>query len=273
MVYATDGAIPRDTTGFPVGSVYTPGVGTVAQQGGAVSTDTTGEPYAPGIVQQVAPLLISATLQNAAAATGNGTAFSVTGMTSVVFTVTQTGFSGTITFQGSEDGTNYSNILVTQLGQLNIPATLASISSTTVTSTTVYGANISGLQSLLVPITRSAGTVTVTAHANIVGSIVAAPPIVLVQSAKSNYALAAGTGTTPVTIKNSAGYLKAFMVTTTASAALTFYDNASAASGTALYVTASNIAAGTLVTVDMPFSNGLTVSQASGTMAATIAYI
>jgi hypothetical protein len=48
--YSTDGAIPRDTTGFPVGSVYAPGVGTVGMQGGTVLTDSGGEPYAPGVL-------------------------------------------------------------------------------------------------------------------------------------------------------------------------------------------------------------------------------
>lgn len=92
-----------------------------------------------------------------------------------------------------------------------------------------------------------------------------------VQLATTNYALAAGTGTTAITVKNTAGYLHAFVVTTTATAALTFYDNASAASGTILYVTSSTIAAGTIIVLNMPFANGLTVSQASGTMAATLA--
>ena len=96
--------------------------------------------------------------------------------------------------------------------------------------------------------------------------------VLTVQAAKSNAAVAAGTGTTPVVVKASAGYLKGFVVTTTASAAMTFYDNASAASGTVLYTTASTIAAGTIIVLDMPFANGLTVSQASGSAAVTIAY-
>ncbi len=94
----------------------------------------------------------------------------------------------------------------------------------------------------------------------------------VVQSATKNIAVAAGSGTTPITIKSSAGYLKCFVVTTTATAAMTFYDNASAASGTILYVTSTSIAAGTIVVLDMPFLNGLTVSQASGSAAVTIAY-
>ena len=95
----------------------------------------------------------------------------------------------------------------------------------------------------------------------------------VVQQARTNKAVAAGTGTTPVVIKASAGYLKCFVVTTTATAAMTFYDNASAASGTVLYATSSTIAAGTIIVLDMPFVNGLTVSQASGSAAVTIAYI
>lgn len=95
----------------------------------------------------------------------------------------------------------------------------------------------------------------------------------LIQQARTNRAVAAGSGTTPVVVKATAGYLKCFVVTTTATAAMTFYDNASAASGTVLYTTASTIAAGTIIVLDMPFANGLTLSQASGTAAVTIAYI
>ena len=46
MPYATDGSIPRDTTGFPSGSVYVPNVGTVAQQGGSLTTDSNNQPSA-----------------------------------------------------------------------------------------------------------------------------------------------------------------------------------------------------------------------------------
>jgi len=53
MPYFTDGSIPRDTTGFPVGSVYVPGTGTVAAQGGSVLLDSGGEPYAPEIAQLI----------------------------------------------------------------------------------------------------------------------------------------------------------------------------------------------------------------------------
>lgn len=95
----------------------------------------------------------------------------------------------------------------------------------------------------------------------------------LVQLANKNIAVAAGSGSTPIVVKSGPGYLKKIIVTTTATAAMTFYDNATAASGTALYVTGTTIAAGTIVDLDMPFANGLTVSQASGSAAVTLAYI
>ncbi len=104
------------------------------------------------------------------------------------------------------------------------------------------------------------------------GVKVPAAGVVPVVQATANAAVAAGTGTTPVVVKASAGYLKLFVVTTTATAAMSFYDNASAASGTVLYTTAANIAAGTIIVLDMPFLNGLTLSQASGSAAVTIAY-
>lgn len=46
------------------------------------------------------------TLQSAAAATGNGTAMDVEGLAVVGIQVTGT-FSGTVTFEGTTDGTNY----------------------------------------------------------------------------------------------------------------------------------------------------------------------
>lgn len=95
----------------------------------------------------------------------------------------------------------------------------------------------------------------------------------LIQSSNKNFAIAAGTGTTPAVVKAGAGYLKTIVVTTTATAAMTFYDNATAASGTILYATTASVAAGTIIVLDMPFTNGLTASQASGSAAVTLAYI
>lgn len=53
MGYATDGQLPRDANGFPAEGVYVPNVGTVAQQGVTVATDTQGTNYAATVVQTV----------------------------------------------------------------------------------------------------------------------------------------------------------------------------------------------------------------------------
>lgn len=58
--YATDGSLPKDTTGYPAGSGYAPNVGTVALQTGSVSTDNGNQPYAPLVVggsSSMTPLL------------------------------------------------------------------------------------------------------------------------------------------------------------------------------------------------------------------------
>ena len=50
MAYATDGQLPRDTNGAVAEGYYVPGVGTVAAQGGPVSTDQQGTNYAASVV-------------------------------------------------------------------------------------------------------------------------------------------------------------------------------------------------------------------------------
>lgn len=50
MGYATDGQLPRDTNGAPAEGFYTPNVGTVAAQGGPVSTDQQGTNYASQVI-------------------------------------------------------------------------------------------------------------------------------------------------------------------------------------------------------------------------------
>lgn len=51
MGYATDGALPKDINNYPAEGVYVPGVGTVAQQGVNVGTDSQGANYAATVVQ------------------------------------------------------------------------------------------------------------------------------------------------------------------------------------------------------------------------------
>ena len=75
------------------------------------------------------------------------------------------------------------------------------------------------------------------------------------------------------TLKASAGRLARVTVTTvTASAVVTIYDNASAASGTILQVIPIAAAVGTIYMVDLPFVSGLTVQSTGATGAITVGY-
>lgn len=163
MGYATDGALPKDVYGSPSQGVYVPNVGTVAQQGGAAQTDAQGQVYAPEIISQGASQIASATLQNAAGANGNGAILNVAGMAVAIFVVNQAAFTGTVTFQGSADGTNFDPLNATQLGTSTITT---SVTGSTTTSVHLYEVNCAGLAQLRAPVSGfSAGTVTVSAYA------------------------------------------------------------------------------------------------------------
>jgi hypothetical protein len=163
MAYATDGQLPKDIYGSPANGVYIPNVGTVAAQGGTPSSDGQGQPSAPMIVQLGSTQAVNGTLQNAAAANGNGTPLSLLGMSSIIYTVTQTGFTGTVNFECTEDNTNWDPLQVTQEGTNTI---LTAITGATTTATHLYEGSVAGLQSVRARVSGfSAGTVTVTAHA------------------------------------------------------------------------------------------------------------
>ncbi|HEV2403740.1 MAG TPA: hypothetical protein VGS08_06095, partial [Candidatus Saccharimonadales bacterium] len=107
-------------------------------------------------VAQLASVSSSATLQSAVSATGNGSTLSTDGMSSVVFTVSGT-FTATVFFEGTEDGSNYTSLNVSQLGTNSIV--------TSTTSTGVFQAECAGLQNVRGRVTWTSGTsVTVTAH-------------------------------------------------------------------------------------------------------------
>lgn len=99
---------------------------------------------------------VSATLQSAVSATANGSTIATDGQASVIFTVSGT-FSATVTFEGTEDGTNYSSLSAIKLG-----------TSTIATTTTVVGTfqtSCAGLTLVRARVTWTSGTsVTVTAH-------------------------------------------------------------------------------------------------------------
>ena len=70
----------------------------------------------------------------------------------------------------------------------------------------------------------------------------------------------------PAVVKGGPGRLCNVVVTTTlagSSAAITIYDNASAASGTPLLVIPTGATAGTIYNVNLPAANGIYVSEAS----------
>src|SRR3990167_74115 len=97
------------------------------------------------------------TLQNAAEATGNGTAIEVAGYTSVALTVTISA-TATVTFEGSEDGSTYAS---------RSCVSIASTSGTGVTSATAtgtYQCSVAGLSHFRARVS-SFGSGTVTVHA------------------------------------------------------------------------------------------------------------
>lgn len=87
-------------------------------------------------------------LQDAAAATGNGTIVGVRGNSAGVFQVSGT-FSGTVTFEGSVDGTNWIVIQVTNLndGNAGTTTTAAGVFRWSSTGLTVLRARVSAYTS------------------------------------------------------------------------------------------------------------------------------
>jgi hypothetical protein len=83
-------------------------------------------------------------------------------------------------------------------------------------------------------------------------------------------AVAAAAGTTA--IKASAGRLCRVLVTTLGTAQLTFFNNASAASGTIIGIVPASVLAGTLINVDMPASLGITGDFLTNSPAVTVAF-
>lgn len=106
---------------------------------------------------------VNGTLQNAAGANGNGTVLALLGSSSIIFTVNQSGFTGTVNFECTEDGTNWDPLQCQQEGT-NLITT--SVTGSTTTSIHLYEASVAGLQQVRARVSGfAAGTVTVTAHA------------------------------------------------------------------------------------------------------------
>lgn len=92
--------------------------------------------------------------------------------------------------------------------------------------------------------------------------------------AKNTFTLVAGTGSVDVPVVNGSGILHRVTCNTTPTAALSLCDSATTSSATpVLYTTGTTVPAqGTVVELNVPFANGLTASQASGSAGLTIAY-
>jgi len=85
-------------------------------------------------------------------------------------------------------------------------------------------------------------------------------------------AVAAGVGTAAVVVKANPGRLCKITVTTLGTAALSFYDNAAAASGTVLFTIPASAAVGTIYDVQMPAAAGIVAGQVSNSPAVTVSY-
>lgn len=141
------------------------------------------------------------TLQNAAAANGNGNALAVLGYGTVVFTISGT-FGATVNFEGTEDGVNWTALKATQLG--------TDVIGVSTTTTGDFEASCAGLKQVRARVSGYAsGAVTVTANgtalaaperivdvASIAGNLLAAPAdnLALAQAMPTLQLGQAGTG-------------------------------------------------------------------------------
>jgi len=170
-------AIKTDGSGVtqPVSAASLPlptGAATAAKQPalGTAGTASTDVLTVQGIasmtalnVSQQASGSVSATLQNAQNGNANGSTLNVLGMSSCTWVVNMSGFTGTVNFEASSDGTNYNSITLVQLGTSTLTTTAT---GSTTTSITTYEGSVGALQLIRARTSGvSAGTVTVTAVA------------------------------------------------------------------------------------------------------------
>lgn len=157
----------KDSNNIPIGSPYVPGSPGVfyALKGSPnTNTDGSGNTSTAGTMALDQAIVLSAQLQNAQAGNANGSTLTLNGMGAVLFEVIQTGFTGTVNFEGAGPNANYDPLSVVQLGTTTIATTV--VGSTT-TATHLYElSNASGLQTVRARTSGvSAGTVTVNAYA------------------------------------------------------------------------------------------------------------
>jgi hypothetical protein len=205
---------------------------------------------------------------------------------------------GTINPQVSIDGVSTQNAMYWQVGSVfnGIRAT----SSTTINGN--YAASVAGYQTLLINVSAyTSGTLTwvVNCHAgpgpyNTALGAVVNPTTNLYyvnggdfssQGGGNNLGVQwttqggsltlpiAGAAAGPSVIKASAGRLARVLATTTgATTAITFYDNASACSGTIIGFLPATVAAGTVTDFSMPAANGITACGGTGSAAVSVSF-
>jgi len=105
------------------------------------------------------------------------------------------------------------------------------------------------------------------------GDVTGTNPLPIQDAVGTTAAIAAGSTTAAQVIKASAGSLLRVVVTGSASAALSIYDNASAASGTVIGVIKSTAVAGDVYVFNMPAAAGITAGKVNGSPACTVSYI
>lgn len=154
---------PKDANYQPLLAAVSPGTGLVVPQASAtVLTDSaSGQQYAPLVVSTVGS--VAGTLQNAASGNITGSTLSLLGNVTIAFTITMSNFTGTVTFQGSEDGTNFNPLFLSPINTGIIGTTAVGAATTSIT---VYQGSCAGLQIVRAPISGyGGGSVTITAHA------------------------------------------------------------------------------------------------------------
>jgi len=253
-----------------------------------------GKPINVGVV-------LSATLQNAATADGNGTDFDITGMATTVLLVNPTAYTGTITFYASPDGTTFDKIKGNRQDTTTIADNVANPGSTA----SIWTFQTAGLAKIRAVMSSSGGTsCTVTGYASpfpnsvplgvtLSSAVLAAGSALvggvnLVDSGGTNkagvdalhnqYVTSGGTtavsvaSATPGAVKASAGRLCRVIITTLGTGSQVFYDNASAASGTILFATAASAPVGTIYDIQAPAANGIYAAGAASTPVCTVLY-
>lgn len=184
-------------------------------------------------------------------------------------------YSGTLTFQGSNDNVIYRSIA---LNQMDAPGTITTTTSSTNVSyycsfltyrylrirmTSYSSGSATGVLELYTyPIAPNGVSAAQSGAWTIQpGNTVNTSPW-LTTWANNRVNIAANT-TTDTVLKNTAGYLVTAVVIATGTAGLTFYDNATVGSGTPLLAIPANAAVGSIYTIPGKAFNGITAGGAA----------